>query len=387
MEDKAPKVVEAADNFTRSAKDAAIRDAIRPHPGQWTEERAQAWYAQQPWLKGANYLPATAINQLEMWQEDTFDPERIDLELGWAAELGMNTMRVFLHDLCWRDDAEGFVKRVDAFLAICEKHKIRPLVVLFDSVWDPFPVSGKQREPKPGVHNSGWVQSPGARGLTDPSQHSRLESYVKGIVGAFARDLRILAWDVWNEPDNINGVYGGDGQIIHGSYVRDEPPNKVACVIDLLPKVFDWARAAKPIQPLTCGIWKGDWTTHDILVPVEKIQIDESDFISFHNYGDAQDFEKRIGWLQKYNRPIMCTEWMARPFGSTFGNILPLARKFNVAVYNWGFVEGKSQTNLPWDSWSKPYVDGREPEIWFHDILRRDGTAYRAEEIQALKMA
>ena len=352
---------------------------------KWTQDEANAWYAQQPWLKGANYVPASAINQLEMWQKDTFDPARIDLELGWAENLGMNTMRVFLHDLCWKEDSAGFIKRIDTFLGLCEKHKITPMMVLFDSVWDPFPKSGKQRDPNPGVHNSGWVQSPGAEGLKDPAQRQRLQEYIEGLVGAFASDKRIIAWDVWNEPDNINGVYGGDGQMIEGSYGNVEPADKVACVTDLLPKVFAWARAGNPKQPLTSGIWKGDWSTTEILVAVEKIQIAESDIISFHNYGSADDFERRIGWLQQYQRPILCTEWMARPFGNTFEKILPIAKRYNVAAYNWGFVEGKSQTNMPWDSWKNPYINGREPAIWFHDILHRDGRPYNSAETLAIK--
>src|SRR6476619_928366 len=89
---------------------------------KWSEQQARDWYAKQPWLLGSNYNPASAINQLEMWQADSFDPKRIDLELGWAEGLGMNTMRVFLHDLLWEQDSTGFQKRIDTFLEICSKH-------------------------------------------------------------------------------------------------------------------------------------------------------------------------------------------------------------------------------------------------------------------------
>src|SRR5689334_7501770 len=148
---------------------------------RWTEQQAREWYARQPWLVGANYVPASAINELEMWQADTFDPKRIDSELGWAEGIGMNTMRVFLHDLAYSQDPQGFKRRVDRFLTICDKHHIKPMLVLFDSVWDPNPHVGKQRDPRPGVHNSGWVQSPGAKALADPAEYPRLEKYVKDI--------------------------------------------------------------------------------------------------------------------------------------------------------------------------------------------------------------
>src|ERR1043165_483874 len=194
---------------------------------RWSEQKARDWYARQPWLVGANYNPASASNELEMWQADSFDPKRNDLEIGWAEGLGMKTMRVSLHDLLWQD-SQGFKTRLHQFLTIAAKHKIRPIFVLFDSVWDPNPKLGKQRAPRPGVHNSGWVQSPGRKALQTPSEYPRLQAYVKGVVGAFAKDQRVLAWDIWNEPDNVNP----------GSYNELEPKNKVELVLRLLPQAF-----------------------------------------------------------------------------------------------------------------------------------------------------
>lgn len=341
---------------------------------RWTEEKAKAWYAKQPWLVGSNYVPATAINELEMWQADTFDPERIDKELGWAESIGMNTMRVFLHDAIWEKDAAGFRERIDRFLRIASKHNIRPMFVLFDSVWDPFPQLGPQRAPKPGVHNSGWMQSPGAKALQDPAQYARLERYVKGVVKAFAKDKRVLAWDLWNEPDNMNG----------SSYGTQEPPNKVELVLALLPKTAEWARASRPQQPLTTGVWKGDWSSPEKMTPMDKLLIELSDVISFHNYDRPEEFERRVIWLQRYNRPLLCTEYMARGNGSTFEGTMPIAKKYNVAAINWGLVAGKAQTHLPWDSWKKPYID-REPSVWFHEVFRTDGTPYKPEEVAFIR--
>lgn len=341
---------------------------------RWKEKEANDWYAKQGWRVGSNYIPATAINELEMWQGETFDPKRIDLELGWAESLGMNTMRVFLHDLLWKQDPDGFRKRMETFLTIAQKHHIRPIFVLFDSCWDPNPHLGKQHAPVPGVHNSGWVQSPGAEALKDPSQYPRLEAYVKGVVGAFAKDPRVLGWDVWNEPDNTN----------EGSYAASEPKNKTELVEGLLPRVFDWAREAGATQPLTSGVWKGDWSSPDRLSAVERIQIQESDVITFHSYDKPEEFEKRVRWLELYGRPVLCTEYMARGNGSTFEGILPIAKKYHVAAINWGLVAGKTQTYLPWDSWQKPYV-GREPTVWFHEVFRTNGEPYRQEETEFIR--
>jgi hypothetical protein len=341
---------------------------------RWSEAQANAWYAAQPWPVGADFLPSTAINELEMWQPETFDPATIDRELGWAEGIGMNTMRVFLHNLVWEQDPEGFKKRVDTFLSIAARHHIRPVFVLFDSCWDPFPKLGPQHPPIPGVHNSGWVQAPGAAILADPSQYRRLEAYVKGVVGAFANDPRILAWDVWNEPDNTND----------SSYGKSEPRDKAEIVLKLLPQVFAWARSMHPIQPLTSGVWRGDWTKLETMPAMARVQIEQSDVISFHNYGWPEEFERRVEELEQFHRPLICTEYMARGAGSTFDTILPIAYKHRVGAINWGLVAGKSQTYLPWDSWQRPYVT-QQPPIWFHDVFHPDGTPYRQREVEIIR--
>jgi len=343
---------------------------------RWTEEQANQWYSQQPWLVGANFVPSDAVNELEMWQPETFDTGEIDREFGWAQKIGMNTMRVFLHNLLWEQDPPGFKRRIDQLLAIAAAHHIRPVFVLFDSCWDPDPKLGPQRPPILGVHNSGWVQAPGRAILEDSAQYPRLKTYVEGVVGAFANDQRVLAWDVWNEPDNDND----------SSYGKLEPANKRELVLTLLPQVFAWARGVHPAQPLTSGVWAGDWSSLDSMSPMTRLQIEQSDVISFHNYGWPEEFEKRVHELQRFHRPILCTEYMARGAGSTFDTILPLAKQNHVAAINWGLVKGRTQTYLPWDSWQHPYVN-ELPAVWFHDVFHEDGQPYRVREVELIRDA
>lgn len=340
--------------------------------GRWPEAKANAWYAKQQWLVGANFVPSDAINELEMFQAATFDPAEIDRELGWAESIGMNTMRVFLQDQLWEQDPQGFKHRLDVFLGIAAKHHIRPLLVLFDSCWETDPHLGPQHPPIPGVHNSGWVQSPGKKRLLDPAVEPQLKAYVEGVVGAFANDERVLGWDVWNEPDNR----GLDSE-------RDEAA-KVKRVDELLPKAFEWARAAHPTQPLTSGVWRGDWVDPTKESETTKIQLTESDVISFHNYDWPEVFEERVKELERYHRPLICTEYMARGNGSTFDTVLPIAKRYHVAAINWGLVAGKTQTYLPWDSWQRPYVT-IQPPIWFHDVFHPDGTPYREREVDLIR--
>jgi hypothetical protein len=352
----------------------ACLTSLSAETSRWTEEKARTWYEQQPWLVGSNYIPEDSINQLEMWQAESFNPSQIDKELGWAEGMGMNTMRVFLHDLVWQQNPTAFKQRIDQFLQISSRHHIKPLLVLFDSCWDPNPKLGVQHPPIPGVHNSGWVQSPGAAALKDPAQEPRLKAYVEGVIGAFANDPRILGWDVWNEPAGTND----------GSYEREELKNKVQFVEALLPKVFSWAREANPSQPLTSGVWDIDFEKGTPFNKVQRTQLENSDVITFHNYSWPEVFEKEVVFLQQFKRPVICTEYMARSAGSTFDTVLPLAKKYHVGAINWGFVAGKTQTYYPWDSWQHPYILD-QPTIWFHEVLHTDGTPYREAEVKLIK--
>lgn len=342
---------------------------------QWTKEQANLWYEAQPWIIGANFTPSTAVNQIEMWHPDTFDLATIDRELGYAAGIGMNTMRVFLHNLLWAHDAEGFKQRLNQYLDVAHKHGIKTLFVLFDSDWDPNPTYGKQKAPVPGVHNSRWVQSPGEAILQDESQYPKLQAYVEGVVGYLAEDSRVLGWDLWNEPSNPGG----------GLYDNIPAKDKEKYIKNLLPQVYTWARSTNPSQPLTTGLWIGDdWSNKEQLGDIERIQIDESDIISFHDYGWPESFTKRVKQLSGYGRPLITTEYMARGSGSTFDGTLPLGKKYNVGMINWGLVDGKTQTRLPWESWFHPYTD-EQPVIWFHDVFQADGTPYRFAEAELIK--
>ncbi|MFZ9263345.1 MAG: glycoside hydrolase family 2 TIM barrel-domain containing protein [Chitinophagaceae bacterium] len=322
----------------------------------WTAESANDWYSKQPFYVGANFLPSSAINQLEMWQAESFDAETISKELGWASSIGMNVMRVYLHDLAWQIDPAGFKKRMADFLAIAAKHKIKILFTVFDDCWNPDAYPGKQPNPKPGIHNSGWVRSPNIAVHDNPMRWNHLEAYVKDVLSTFKDDTRILMWDLYNEPGNSGYGLGS---------------------MELLKRTFEWAWFVRPSQPLTTGTWYDNKDFNDFAIA-------NSDVISFHNYNDAQNLEKEILEKMKFGKPLICTEYMARTRNSTFQTCLPIFKKYKVAAINWGLVAGKSNTIY---QWSKPIPDGSEPELWFHDVFRKDGSPYKKEEIDAIKAA
>ena len=342
---------------------------------RWSEAEAGAWYASQPWIVGANFVPSTAVNQLEMWQAETYDEATIDRELGWAADVGFNTMRVFLHDLLWKEDAEAFLDRIDRFLAVADRHGIAVTLVFFDGVWNPFPVAGVQPDPTPHVHNSQWVQSPGAEILGDLERHDELEAYVKGVIRRFRSDPRVLAWDLFNEADNPNLL----------SYIEVElPPEvKVPAAEALLGKAFAWARSVGPTQPLTAGVWQDQWGDPEALSSINELMLGESDVVSFHSYAAPAEVSGLVDDLRQYGRPLICTEYMARSLGSTFQGILPIFDAEDVGAYNWGLVNGRTQTIYGWISWLT--IDPAEADPWFHDVFHADGTAYDPDEVTLIR--
>jgi len=321
---------------------------------RWSVEKANQWYSQQRWLVGANFIPSTAINQLEMWQAETFDPVTIDRELGYGEKIGMNTMRVFLHNLPYEQDAGGYTQRIEEYLTIADRHHIKTIFVLFDSCWNDNPKLGKQPAPKPGIHNSGWVRAPGTKRLFDSRTWDGLEKYTTNILKTFGSDPRVLAWDLFNEPSN-------------SGYLDAAVP--------LLRATFIWARAANPQQPLTVGYWNDHPLSNQVIS-------ENSDVVTFHNYDTADKLEAQIKELQKMQRPLICTEYMARTRGSLFETSLPVFKKYRVGAINWGLVKGKTNTIFAWD---KPMPDAAEPAVWFHDIFRPDGTVFSQQEIDFIK--
>lgn len=336
---------------------------------RWSTEKANEWAEAIPWLVGTNFIPSTAINQLEMWQAESFDPETIDRELGWASYIGMNTMRVFLHNLLWEQDSEGLIERIDQYLEISTRHGIQTMLVLFDGVWDPDPALGTQRDPYPHRHNSGWVQSPGNAALLDTTTFPRLEKYVKGIMGHFKDDERIAIWDLFNEPENPSSQY-------------EVLPNKAEVALRLLQKTEKWAREVGPSQPVTAGVW-GSFLSDDPMTEISQFMLDHSDVISFHCYSDVNVLHEQIAYLETLGRPIFCTEYLARSRECTFENFLPVFKEHKIAAYNWGLVAGKTQTQYPWDSWDSVFTS--EPELWHHEIFRPDGSPYRQAETELIR--
>ena len=325
--------------------------------GKMRRPDAWDWYRRQGTLRGVNYLPRTAVNSIEMWQAETFDPQTIDQELGWAEDVKLSSLRVFLPYVVWKDDAKGLKKRMDKFLELAHKHALSTVFVLFDDkqAEGMEPHAGPQPEPVPGVYNSRWVASPG-HALVPESSGSwpDLKEYVRDIVGKFSGDNRVLMWDVYNEPLSAD---------------------KSAGSMPLLNAAFGWVRDMHPQQPLTSGI--------DLrLSQQERDEVmRNSDVVTLADYGNYEQMMGILSLAATRGRPVICTGWLQREQRNTFKDILPLFSQFGVGWYNWGLVRGKTQLYIPWNTSGKD----SDPKLWGQDLLNDDGKPFDKEEIRLIK--
>ncbi len=356
---------------------------------RWSKEEAWKWHDNQEWTMGGNFLPSTASNQLEMWQGEYWERQEpiIHKELEWASQLGYTAMRVFLHDaVFFHEGQEALLNRVERFLQIAALHKIRIVVVFFDGCWDPNPSYGKQPEPRPFVHNSRWVQSPGRAILENSDNHTTLKPFIQSVLRRFGNDSRVFMFDLFNEPDNPNVRSYGHSNLTRVNVALDAAAtdltaaDKIRYTVQLLNQTFAWAREVGPLTtPLTVALWVG------ISDRLKQVIVQSADVISFHNYKDLphlQTYTEEL--LVTYNRPLVCSEYMARPENSTFDPILGFLKEKHIFAFNWGFVNGRSQTIYPWDSWVTQYNE-TSLDLWFHDVLKGDGSPYKETEYKYIQ--
>lgn len=350
-----------------------------PSPLRWSKTKAAKWWRTQPWQMGCNFIPSTSVNFLEMWMAHSFDRNTIARELGWAAELGLNSIRTNLHFLVWKYDREGFLARFDWLLHTADALGLSVMPVLFDDCGfgGAEPVYGPQPDPVPGLHNSRAVGSPGRARTMDRSLWPDFRAYLQDIIQTHRTDPRILAWDLYNEPGNrmIFTTAGG---------YAEYDPALTACSLALMEQSFEWARAINPLQPLTVAAWRTPKLGTDTPAfddPIDRAALALSDIISFHAYCDLDHARRFVAQLALQGRPILITEWLARTIGSRIHDQLPFYREQGIGAYHWGLVKGRTQTDQPWP----PELEAlhghvHAPDLWFHDLLWPDGRAYDPTE-------
>jgi hypothetical protein len=349
---------------------------------QWSKTQAWQWYDALPWLCGFNYLPRTAVNWIEMWQKETFDLPTIEQGLGWAGEIGFNTLRIVLPFIVWQDERDGLWRRLDSFLDVAQKNGLSAMICPLDDCEFSgiHPYLGPQNSPTPGVHNSQAGGSPGRNVVMDKSKWPEVEDYVRDIVSTYRADSRIVVWDVYNEPGS-SVIFKADGEYAFTTEIEQYSH-------ELMLNVLELARAIDPVQPLTIGGWRISWGDEDGELQdhfIDTKAFEVSDIITFHAYCSLKRMKQVIQQLETYERPILCTEWMGRLANSRIQNQLPLFHKEKIGCYQWGLVKGKTQTHLPWPGILAGLPDySADTDEWFHDLLHPDGEPYLKEEIDLI---
>ncbi|PWJ21402.1 1,4-beta-xylanase [Jannaschia seohaensis] len=349
---------------------------------RWSETDARDWGRSKPWTCGFNFLPSSAVNFLEMWHAATFDLPTIERELGWAGAIGFNAIRVNLHPLVWNHDRDGLMDRLDRLMAVADRHGISTVPTLFDDCGfgGAEPVWARQPDPVPGVHNSRAIAAPGRAAVRDPAARPALERYVRDIIATFRTDPRVLFWDLYNEPGNRMEFSAGGFTMYDAGL---EPAS-----LSLMEAAFDWARAEAPEQPLSVAAWvtplPGE-DAHPYQTEIDRTALALSDIVTFHAYWAAEQVERFIDYLEPLNRPMLCTEWMARAVGSRIADQLPLFHERDVGCFQWGLVRGRTQTHLPWPAALVSAHGGTTGDEWFHDLLHPDGTPYDQAEVETIR--
>lgn len=342
---------------------AKASKAARPAPvcTQWSAEKAREWYDAQQWPVGCCFVPSYAVNQFEMWQEDTFNLPVLDKEFGLCQELGFNLVRIYLHEMLWWDDAEGFKSRIDKVLDLAQAHGLK-VTFTFCTNGGSQQQLGKQPEPLEGIHGGGrWCCSPSTEMMNNRELWPRFKEYLQDILRTYAHDERILYWCLQNEPENIK---------------PDRDP------IEWMKALYEWAWEVRPDQPLSSPVWqRPGYAGAKTRLDAVSWCLQYSDIITFHCYYGPKELETFIKMLSVFHRPMICQEYMGRNLGSTFELCMPIFKREKVGCLNWGLVEGKCKYRYPWGH--KP--EQGEPDIWFHSIYWEDYTPWCSTEVEYIK--
>ncbi|NOX97778.1 MAG: cellulase family glycosylhydrolase [Nitrospirae bacterium] len=281
-------------------------------------------------VHGANYIPSYARNSIEIWEN--FNPEVIDRELGYAQSLGLNSVRVWLDYRPYAHNPGLMLKRIEAFLCLCDKHKLTVILILFDSCG----IEEKDlREKGENLHWKRWIKNPGYDYLF-PEHWDRFKKYIKDIVGTFLNDHRVLAWDVMNEP---------------WCQIKPDNDEQKRVIMRFVKHFAKQVRNLNPDAPITIGV-----TTLDRAEQVEDL----IDLISFHSYDtEPEKWELLLKKANQYaklkGKPILLTEWGYPAWGTEvsagrlltdkdqldfYEKIMPLVRESKIGWYFFDLIMG-----------------------------------------------
>ena len=351
--------------------------------GPWSKERAWAWYNARPWIRGCNFMGSDCVNRIDQWQEYKFEEKlaTADREFALMASIGYNSVRLILEYEVWDRQHDGFMERLERYLATAWKHGISAMLCLSNECAVRTPtfqpaVFGEQLW-QPGFHGGrewGTWYTHGSdvryNLLDDPEVAPKYYEMVREIISTYAHDERVVVWNLMNEPGNGRGTKS----------------------LPHLAKFFEIGREIAPDQPLCADVWRGMKNCR-ATTEIEQFALDNSDVVSFHSYQSYDANIMLLHQLRKLGRPALNTEWLHRISGQRVQDIFPLYFLEHIGCYNWGFVAGKYGTNEPaqviWQKYEKDGYDAVKHldfTKWQHDLYRPGGRfPYDPAEIEVIK--
>ena len=337
---------------------------------QWSKERAWAWYNARPWIRGCNFMPSDCANRIDMWQEYDFEKhfETAEREIALAESIGFNSVRIILEFEVWLHQHDGFLKRLDQYLAMFYRHGVTAMMVLANdcsvpkAAWKPARFGEQTYDV--GYHGGRKISPHGGHDelsyhiLDDPEMAEKYYEFVREIITIYAHDERVLIWNLFNEPGN----------------------NRADLSLPHMEKFFEIAREIDPDQPICAD-------AYGLSRKIGRRALELSDVISFHNYSDFRANINHIELLSQHQRPMLDTEWLHRIYHNDVETMYPLLYLHKIASYNWGFVLGKYQTHEPWNGIWERMERGEEFDVtkWQHDLFRPSLRPYDPREIELIK--
>ncbi len=344
--------------------------------GKWTKEQAWDWYGRQPWIRGWCGYPSNCVNRVAMWQEyghtDVAAQEEAEFKL--ARGIGYNAVRAIIQFEVWRFEHDSFMKNLEEYIAAAARNGIKVMLCLGNDCTVPKslfqPVVFGPQNVDWGYH-SGIKRGPHAGGYSEPGYMLLDESeyeqdyydMVSELADKYGRDERIQIWDVWNEI---------------GASRRNMKSVKA------METFFEILRGKNVMQPLTADGWnKFENAEH------ERRAMELSDIITFHSYKNFGDVVALIDRLKElYGRPLINNEWLNRYENNRVQELFPLFWLERIGSYNWGLVQGYSQTYEPWGGYfmREEFENGTlDLKGWQHDLFRFNGLPYDPNEIKVIK--
>jgi len=306
-------------------------------------------------IRGAVYFPSRAYNAWQTWNE--LDPCETDRDLSYAEDAGVNALRMFLSFEFWQEHRDLFFERFEQVTALCAKHGVRLMPVLFEECGrDNTKEAREDKDPLTAV----CVCSPCRAIQTDPARWVEVHGFVDTFMRRYGSDPRLLAIELMNEPQ----------------YAKQNVP--------FAQHVVKLARTYGGTVPLTVGcislvhtLYFGDLL--DILQYHDNFPQSAEDLKrKMHDAAAVQELTGKPCWLTEWQRVREAGPgWHMADIPEEYKR--PALRTLAPTVY------GTGMGSFFWSLMVKPaYLSAQRTNGTVNGLFHEDGNVYSLEDYRAV---